>query len=127
MIWVPTNWKGLIPMTVFELQDLKFLSLSSNNFNGSLQLNKIQQLRNLFHLDLSYISLFTEYNGNNSSLLPSFPQITTLKLSSCMLKVFPYFLRNQSKWKLTILDLSNNQIQQGSPKWIWKLLVIFFT
>uniref|UniRef100_A0A2N9I169 Leucine-rich repeat-containing N-terminal plant-type domain-containing protein n=1 Tax=Fagus sylvatica TaxID=28930 RepID=A0A2N9I169_FAGSY len=111
------NLEGSIPMSVFKLQQLMFLSLSSNNFSGSFQLNKIQQLRNLVCLDLSHNSLSIEYNGANSSL-SSFPQITTLKLASSKLKTFPDFLRNQSK--LTILDLSNNQIQEAIPDWIWK-------
>nr|XP_023919906.1 receptor-like protein 9DC3 [Quercus suber] len=110
--------KGPIPMSLFELQGLKFLSLSSNNFDGSLQLNEIQQLTNLSNLDLSYNNLSIEYNGTNSSS-SSFPQMATLKLVSCKLKTFPDFLKNQSK--LTILDLSNNQIKQGIPNWIWKL------
>ena len=105
-------------MSVFEIHDLKFLSLSSNNFSGSLQLNKIQQLRNLSYLDISHNSLSIEYNGTNSSL-SSFPKITTLRLASSKLKTFPDFLRNQSK--LTILDLSNNQIQGVIPDWISEL------
>jgi Leucine-rich repeat (LRR) protein len=113
------NLKGPIPMSVFELQGLKLLSLSSNKFNGSLQLlNVIQQLRNLSSLDLSYNRLLIEYNGINSSL-SSFPQITTLKLASSKLKKFPDFLKNQSK--LTYLDLSDNEIDGDIPNWLGEL------
>jgi len=111
------NMEGPIPRSVFELRGLKILSLSSNKFNDSLQLNMIQQLRNLSSLDLSYNRLSIEDNVINSSL--SFPQITTLKLASCMLKKFPDFLRNQSK--LTYLDLSDNQIDGDLPNWLWEL------
>ena len=112
------NLEGPIPSSVFELRGLKLLSLSSNNFCGSIQINAIQQLRNLSILDLSYNDLLIEYNVTNSSL-SLFPQITELKLASCKLKTFPDFLKNQSN--LIYLDLSNNQIQQGIPNWIWKL------
>ncbi|KAM3689880.1 hypothetical protein ACJW31_09G079000 [Castanea mollissima] len=95
--------KGPIPVSIFELQGLKFLSLSLNNFDGSLQLNEIQQLTNLSNLDLSYNNLSIEYNATNSSS-SSFPQMATLKLVSCKLK-----------------NLSNNHIKQGIPNWIWKL------
>ena len=108
--------EGSIPTSVFELRGLKILLLSSNNFSGSFQLNKIQQLRNLANLDLSYTSLLIdEYNGTNSSL-PPIPQITTVKLVSCKLNKIPDFLRNQSK--LAILDLSNNQIHGKISNWI---------
>ncbi|KAM3737755.1 hypothetical protein ACB098_09G080200 [Castanea mollissima] len=110
--------EGPIPSSVFELRGLKILSLSSNNLNGSFQINDIQQLRNILFLDLSYNNLLIEYNVTNSSL-SFFPQITRLKLASCKLKTFPDFLKNQSN--LCDLDLSNNQIQQGIPSWIWKL------
>ena len=53
--------EGPIPNFIFELQGLQTLTLSSNNFNGSIQLNVIQQLRNLNYLDLSYNSLLIEY------------------------------------------------------------------
>ncbi|KAM3737754.1 hypothetical protein ACB098_09G080100 [Castanea mollissima] len=100
--------EGPIPMSIFELRDIGNLLLSSNKFNGSLQFNVIQQLRNLFDLDLSY----------NSSSLSSLFQVTKLKLASCKLKIFPDFLVNLSN--LTILDLSNNQIHGEIPNWLWK-------
>ncbi|KAG6640234.1 hypothetical protein CIPAW_10G158600 [Carya illinoinensis] len=112
------NLEGAIPVSVFNFRGLKILSLSSNNLTGSVQLNMIHQLTNLSSLDLSYNSLSIEFNrtGSPSS---SFPNITTLKLASSKLKVFPDFLRNQSK--LVVLDLSDNEIGAEIPYWIWKL------
>ncbi|KAG2686064.1 hypothetical protein I3760_10G158600 [Carya illinoinensis] len=101
------NLQGAIPVSVFNFRGLKILSLSSNNFNGSFKLNMIKQLRNLSSLDLSYNSLSIEYDRTGSPS-PSFPNITTLKLASSKLKVFPDFLINQSK--LIVLDLSDNEI-----------------
>ncbi|KAK4396097.1 Receptor like protein 22 [Sesamum angolense] len=43
-----------IPRFLFELQNLSSLSLSANNFNGSVQLTDFQKLTNLVSLDLSY-------------------------------------------------------------------------
>ncbi|XP_050243998.1 receptor-like protein 33 isoform X5 [Quercus robur] len=116
------NLEGPVPTSVFQLKGLKLLSLSSNNFSGSLQLNKIQQLRNLSNLDLSYNSLSIEYIETSSS--SSFPQISTLKLASCKLKTSPDFLINQSK--LTMLDLSNNEIPGNIPNWIQNLTNLLY-
>ncbi|XP_016648365.1 PREDICTED: receptor-like protein 12 isoform X2 [Prunus mume] len=110
--------EGPIPMSIFNLRELLILSLSSNNFSGSFPLNGLPQLKNLSSLDLSYNSLSITYDDTISSY-SSFPQITTLKLASSRLRIFPNFLRKQSK--LSTLDLSQNQISGGIPNWIWKL------
>ncbi|KAM2045718.1 hypothetical protein ACFX1T_009881 [Malus domestica] len=112
------NLKGPIPMSIFNLRGLKILSLSSNNFSGSFPLSALQQIRNLSSLDLSDNSLLITYADTNSSY-SSFPQLTTLKLSSGKLRKFPHFLRNQST--LSTLDLSQNQIHGEIPNWIWRL------
>ncbi|KAL4613946.1 hypothetical protein ACB092_07G019400 [Castanea dentata] len=117
------NLEGPVPTSVFQLKGLKVLSLSSNNFSGPFQLNKFQQSRNLSNLDLSYNSLSIEYIETNSSS-SSFPQITTLRLASCNLKTFPYFLTNQST--LNFLDLSQNQIHGEIPNWIWKFYDLIY-
>jgi Leucine-rich repeat (LRR) protein len=105
-------------MFIFELRGLERLSLSSNNFSGSLQLDMIQQLGNLSKMSLSHNNSLIEYTEHGSSL-SSFPQMITLSLASTKLKTFPDFLRNQSK--LRDLDLSDNQIIGEIPNWIWKL------
>ena len=109
--------EGPIPTSIGKLQHLQILLLSSNNFSGTFQFNVIQQLTNLFELDLSYNSLSIEYNGTNSSF-SSFPQIGSLRLASLKLTTFPNFLR---KFSLTVLDLSSNQIHGEIPNWIWEL------
>ncbi|PPD84158.1 hypothetical protein GOBAR_DD18895 [Gossypium barbadense] len=110
--------QGQFPMSVFELRGLKFLSLSSNNFSGLIPMRALQNLKNLSSLDLSYNSLSIDATDTNVSSL-SFPNITTLKLTSCNLTEFPDFLIYQSR--LSYLDLSNNQIQGKIPNWIWKV------
>ncbi|KAM7528629.1 hypothetical protein LguiB_032039 [Lonicera macranthoides] len=109
--------EGTIPLSFFDLKRLNILSLSSNNLNGTIQLENIQKLVNLTTLDLSYNNLSIETSGNNSSL-PTFPQLTTLKLASCNLRNFPD-LKNQSI--LFYLDLSENQIGGEIPNWIWNV------
>ncbi|XP_030939024.1 receptor-like protein 6 isoform X2 [Quercus lobata] len=122
MVWLDlsSNYlEGPIPTSIGKLQSLGTLLFSSNNFNGSFQLNVfLQQLTNLIELDLSDNSLLIEYNGTNSSLTP-FPLIKSLRLASLKLKTFPSFLRNQTS--LLILDLSRNQIHGEIPNWIWEL------
>nr|AIE39614.1 verticillium wilt resistance-like protein [Humulus lupulus] len=111
------NLEGQLPKSIFELGRLKILLLSSNKFNGTMQFDMIQKLRNLTSLDLSYNKLSVNASGKNSTML-SFPQIAVLKLASCELTTFPD-LKKQSK--LVHLDLSDNQLHEEIPNWIWKL------
>ncbi|KAF5207689.1 Leucine-rich repeat receptor protein kinase ems1 [Thalictrum thalictroides] len=108
--------EGSIPLSFFEVKSLKIFTLSSNKLNGTLYLDMFQKLRNLSSLDLSGNNITIISNGTNSTL---FPQVGTLKLSSCNLRTFPEFLSNQST--LSYLDLSNNQIRGKIPNWIWKI------
>jgi len=109
---------GSFPTSIYQLGSLSVLDLSFNRLNGSLQLDKLLELRNLTVLDLSYNNISINVNVPNANYT-SFPNINSLYLASCNLKNFPSFLMNQSK--LTDLDLSANQIQGVVPNWIWKL------
>ncbi|OAY43747.1 receptor-like protein 7 [Manihot esculenta] len=108
--------EGPIPISIFDIKRLHVLLLSSNKFNGTIQLDRIQKLRDLHGIDLSYNNLTVENASKSTS--SSFPQISTLKLASCKLRMFPN-LSNQSK--LTLLDLSDNQITGVVPSWIWEV------
>ncbi|XP_048127720.1 receptor-like protein 7 isoform X3 [Rhodamnia argentea] len=112
------NIGGELPVFIWELRGLKYLSLSSSNFSGSFHINLVQQLRNLSYLDLSY-NRFSINATNTASQASSFPDLATLKLSSCQLRTLPEFLAEQHR--LVSLDLSDNQIQGELPKWIWEL------
>ncbi|KAJ9128927.1 hypothetical protein P3X46_034322 [Hevea brasiliensis] len=103
--------EGPIPQWVFNISRLNVLSLSSNQFSGTIKLDWIQKLHKLAALDLSYNNLTVDANVT----LSSFPQMTTIKLASCNLRVFPD-LRNLSN--LVYLDLSDNQINGEVPRWI---------
>ncbi|AES87007.1 putative leucine-rich repeat-containing, plant-type, leucine-rich repeat domain, L [Medicago truncatula] len=112
------NLSGPFPTSIFQLRSLSFLYLSSNRLNGSLQLDELLKLSNLLGLDLSYNNISINENDANADQT-AFPNFELLYLSSCNLKTFPRFLRNQST--LLSLDLSHNQIQGAVPNWIWKL------
>ncbi|XP_021891012.1 receptor-like protein 12 [Carica papaya] len=109
--------EGPIPTSIFKLRGLHVLQLSSNKFKGTIQLATIQNLGNLTNLDLSYNNLTVNASGNYSTI-SSFPQLTTLKLASCSLEVFPD-LKKQSK--LFSLDLSENKISGSVPSWFWSI------
>ncbi|KAK1398171.1 putative leucine-rich repeat domain, L domain-containing protein [Heracleum sosnowskyi] len=111
------NLNGSIPLSWFELKCLNILSLYSNQLSGLLQLDTIHKLGNLTSLDLSYnkLSIETSRNSSSQTLLP---QYTTFKLASCQLKSFP-ILENQLR--LSVLDLSDNQIGGAIPNWTWSL------
>ncbi|KAJ9687196.1 hypothetical protein PVL29_015877 [Vitis rotundifolia] len=82
--------QGPIPGLITELKSLQELYLSSNEFNGSL--------------DLGFPNLIC-------------PQLWSLKLRSCSVKKFPTFLRNLQG--LGSLDLSSNGIMGQISNWIW--------
>ncbi|KAK1398169.1 Verticillium wilt disease resistance protein [Heracleum sosnowskyi] len=111
------NLNGSIPLSWFELKCLNILSLYSNQLSGLLQLETIHKLGNLTSLDLSYnnLSIVTSRNRSSQTLLP---QYRTFKLASCQLKSFPNLV---NQLRLTVLDLSDNQIGGAIPNWTWSL------
>ncbi|RWR78882.1 receptor-like protein 12 [Cinnamomum micranthum f. kanehirae] len=106
--------QGPIPSSLFKLTGLETLWLSSNNFSGTMNLLLLQNITNLFFFSLSNNRLSINASGTSTS----FPQLLGLDLSSCNLREFPQFLKNQSK--LLHLDLSNNRIDGEIPNWIWR-------
>ncbi|RHN58907.1 putative leucine-rich repeat-containing, plant-type, leucine-rich repeat domain, L [Medicago truncatula] len=112
------NLSGPFPTSIFQFRSLYVLDLSINRLNGWVQLDELLELSSLTALDLSYNNISINVNVENADHT-SFSNISTLKLASCNLKTFPSFLRNKSR--LSILDLSHNQIQGIVPNWIWRI------
>ncbi|KAI5333063.1 hypothetical protein L3X38_023193 [Prunus dulcis] len=76
-----------------------------------------EKQQNLYQLQLSWnnFEFVTESNMMNATVR----QFTILGLSSCNLKEFPYFLRNQTK--LERLGMARNQIHGEVPNWMWNI------
>lgn len=76
------RFEGSIPESIFELSSLRYLDLSSNKLNGSVDLDMIGRLRTLIELDLSYNSL-TVNLSSRFTFTHLLPHLTTLRLASC--------------------------------------------
>ncbi|CAM8888919.1 unnamed protein product [Rhodiola kirilowii] len=110
------NLQGSFPAFIYKLQALTSLYLMFNNFSSTVQMSSLLGLQNLTSLYLSHSNFSVEIGKD---IPTSCPQIIALMLSSCKLKEFPSFLRNQSS--LEYLDLSQNLIQGDIPDWIWNI------
>ncbi|XP_020271553.1 probably inactive leucine-rich repeat receptor-like protein kinase At2g25790 [Asparagus officinalis] len=107
--------QGEIPRSVFQLSGLKVLTLASNNFSGTVEVDWFTALSNLSSLDLSNNRISVEDKGGNGSI----PKFGTLMLATCNLTRIPSFLMHQDQ--MGILDLSNNKIHGAIPNWIWNI------
>ncbi|GKV15106.1 hypothetical protein SLEP1_g25907 [Rubroshorea leprosula] len=105
---------GSIPSSFFDLVNLTSVDLSSNNLSGSITANMLSKLVNLWDLDLSDNSLLSLSN-NGTAVNYSFPNLWSLKFSSCNIHKFPSFLRKAKS--LRELDISKNNIFGQIHKW----------
>ncbi|XP_020267671.1 receptor-like protein 12 [Asparagus officinalis] len=111
--------QGQIPISLFKLSALESLCLSSNNFNGTMELGMIRNLTNLTELDLSRNNRLYVQEDSGVNYSDTFSRLNYLGLASCNLIKVPVFLRYQHE--LEQLDLSDNKISGGIPEWIWGL------
>ncbi|GLT39476.1 hypothetical protein SLA2020_136640 [Shorea laevis] len=105
---------GSIPSSFFHIVNLTTVDLSSNNLSGTITANMLSKLVNLGDLDLSNNSLLSLSN-NGTGVNYSFPNLWSLKFSSCNIHKFPSFLRKVER--LQALDISKNKISGQIHKW----------
>ncbi|KAH0708085.1 hypothetical protein KY284_009512 [Solanum tuberosum] len=106
--------QGQIPKSIQNLENLKGLDLSFNNFSGNVDISLFSNLKQLLGLSLSYnkISLINENKINFT-----WPEsLNVLQFAACEVKELE-FLRSANQ--LLVLDLSHNKIQGGIPDWAW--------
>ncbi|XP_054797510.1 receptor-like protein 19 [Prosopis cineraria] len=108
---------------LLAIPSLEEVSMRSCNLSGPIDssLGRLSTSQDfiLMRLYLSYNNLSADANIMDANL-SSFPNLEILGLSSCNLREFPLFLRNQSN--IGYLDLSNNQFIGLIPYWIWEIL-----
>nr|XP_011468478.1 PREDICTED: receptor-like protein 12 [Fragaria vesca subsp. vesca] len=103
---------GETPRSLFELRNLEYIHLDSNNLSGSVVLDEFSKLEKLKGLSLSFKKLSVDFKTGFTA-----PELKELGLGSCNLTDFPEFLKYSSGlWQL---DLSNNNLQDQIPKWLW--------
>ncbi|GLT59099.1 hypothetical protein SLA2020_319380 [Shorea laevis] len=105
---------GSIPSSFFDLVNLTILELSSNNLSGTITANMLSKLVKLSKLDLSHNSLLSLSN-NGTTVNYSFPNLLSLRFSSCNIHKFPSFIRKVDG--LEVLDISKNKISGHIHKW----------
>ncbi|GKV33199.1 hypothetical protein SLEP1_g41735 [Rubroshorea leprosula] len=105
---------GSIPSFFFDLVHLTTLHLSSNNFIGTITPDMLSKLVDLEDLDLSNNSLLS-LSTDGIAANYSFPNLWSLKFSSCNIYKFPSFLRKAKR--LEVLDISKNKVSGQIHKW----------
>ncbi|GLT59218.1 hypothetical protein SLA2020_320510 [Shorea laevis] len=105
---------GSIPSFFFDIVHLTRVDLSSNNLSGTITPDMLSKLVNLEYLDLSNNGLLSLSN-DGTAVNYSFPNLLSLKLSSCNIHKFPSFLRKIES--LQELDISKNNISGQIHKW----------
>ncbi|XP_030519818.2 receptor-like protein 9DC3 [Rhodamnia argentea] len=83
-----------------------------NNFSGVVEFEIFTKLQNLQRLSVSQ-----ELNLTYNRLSHAFPKLEWLRMRSCNLAKFPFFLNSLERLKL--LDLSSNGISGEIPRWFW--------
>ncbi|KAF8704896.1 hypothetical protein HU200_031137 [Digitaria exilis] len=102
---------------IFNMTQLEELFLPSNNLTGMVELNSLWRLPNLILLDLSNNKIVV-LEGPDNYLMVSLPNIVLLNLASCSITKFPSILKHLNY--LNGLDLSNNNMHGGIPRWVWE-------
>ncbi|XP_049391246.1 receptor-like protein 9DC3 [Solanum stenotomum] len=113
------NQFSAIPQSLRHLFNLTHVILGHNKLSGEIRAEMFASMTNLTILDLSSSGLSWSSNINTT-----FPLLRSLRLGSCRVKDFPDFILNSNK--LSILDLSENEIHGQFPKWFGGLGALQF-
>jgi Leucine-rich repeat (LRR) protein len=110
---------GLIPHQLGNLSNLQHLNLG---YNFALQIDNldwVSRLSSLEHLDLGYVDFRKERNW--LELLISLPSLSELHLENCQIENLKSPKRKTNFTNLQVLDLSNNNLNQEIPSWLFSL------
>jgi Leucine-rich repeat (LRR) protein len=113
------NLHGHFPNSVFELQNLTYLELSSTNLSGAVDFHQFSKFNRLKFLNLSHNS-FLSVNIDSKVESFSSPYLEQLDLSFSNINCFPKLPARLPN--LATLDLSHNNIHGKLPKWFQKKL-----
>ncbi|KRH14703.1 hypothetical protein GLYMA_14G043300v4 [Glycine max] len=103
--------QGNFPNSIFQLQNLTLLSLSSTDLSSHLDFHQSSKFKDLYWLDLSHNS-FLSINFDSTADY-NLPNLQYLYLSSYNINSFPKFLAPLQN--LVQLDLSHNSIRGSIP------------
>ncbi|BBH02130.1 hypothetical protein Prudu_012601 [Prunus dulcis] len=107
---------GLIPRSIFELEKVTGLDLSSNHLSGTVEFEKFSKIQSLSELNLSFNHLSLSFNHLSNN---TWPQLSSLELSSCNISEFPYFLRASQKLDTLYLPTTESKPTFPNGYWIW--------
>jgi Leucine-rich repeat (LRR) protein len=113
------NLQGHFPNSIFKLQHLAYLGLSSTNLSGVVDFSQFSKFKKLSFLDLSHNSFLSiNIDSEVDSISPNLNQLFLSSVNN--INSVPKFLARLPN--LQKLDLSHNNIHGKIPKWFHKLL-----
>ncbi|RZB61730.1 Receptor-like protein EIX2, partial [Glycine soja] len=114
-----SGFMGLIPHQLGNLSNLQHLNLGYNYALQIDNLNWISRLSSLEYLDLSGSDLHKQ--GNWLQVLSALPSLSELHLESCQIDNLGPPKGKTNFTHLQVLDLSNNNLNQQIPSWLFNL------
>ncbi|KAE9621042.1 hypothetical protein Lal_00019219 [Lupinus albus] len=114
-----SGFMGLIPHQLANLSNLQHLNLAYNYALQVDNLNWISTLSSLEYLDLSGVNLHKEFDW--IQVLGTLPSLSELHLENCQINNLTPSNGKANFTYLQVLDLSNNNLNQEIPSWLFDL------